>query len=181
MIVIVDFCKTLVPFNTTFEFLKIICNKNILFRILWLFWKMLSRFGVFIEEKNQLKIYKTMAPKMYNESLKEIASKIDLEFNVEVFNKIEDFVSDGAFVVINTATFEDFFIYSEIVNFSNIIIASTLHSVNKGEMKLKNLINLDLLNYKKKVVFSDSFAEDSALFLIADEKYYVHNGKAARI
>ena len=181
MIVIVDFCKTLVPFNTTFEFFNIICSKNILFKFFWYFSRILSRFGVFIEEKNQLKIYKAIAPKTYNESLKEIASKIDGEFNMEVFNKIEDFISDGAFVVINTATFEDFFRYSEKVNFSNIIIASTLHSDNKGEMKLKNLVNLDLLNYKKKVVFSDSFAEDFALFLIADEKYYVHNGKASRI
>lgn len=181
MIIIVDFCNTLVPFNTTFEFFKLICNKNILFKIIWFTARVLSRFGIFIEEKKQLKFFKFLSPKIYDKSLKKIASKIDNEYNTEVFKEVERFKSNGAFVVINTATFEDFFKYSQIIKFSDKIIASTYNEVNSGEMKLKNLINLDLLNFQKKIVFSDSFREDSALFLIGDVKNYVLNGKIFRI
>jgi hypothetical protein len=181
MIIILDFCNTLVPFNTTFEFIKLISRKSLLFKLISLSTRLLSKLGIFIEEKNQLKLYKLISPSIFENTLINIASKIDSEYNHLVYEEILRYKLNGILIVLNTATFNDFFKYSKISKLADIIIASTYNDINSGENKLKNLINLNLLNYKEKIVYSDSITDDAALFLIGDIKNYVYDGKVYRL
>ena len=177
MIVISDFCRTIVPFNTTYEFLKFIYCHNFIYRLIWFGIRILSKFGFSIEESTQIYLIKKFNPRMYELGKVFISAKIDQEYNSKVVNKILEYKNRGAFVVINSATFDDFFLNSKLVLLADKILASNKNFKNSGEKKIQSLIVSGLMNDKNRILFSDSISEDFSLFISCEIKYYVNNGE----
>ena len=107
MIVVVDFCKTLVSFNTTQTFIKIFLG-NGLFYLLKLFLFSLSKFKIYVSEVKLLIIFRKFNSKRFEKSIQKLNLSINNNLNKNLIKKLEYYKINNHKLVLNTATFEFF-------------------------------------------------------------------------
>ena len=185
MIVVVDFCKTLVSFNTTQTFIKIFLG-NGLFYLLKLFLFSLSKFKIYVSEVKLLIIFRKFNSKRFEKSIQKLNLSINNNLNKNLIKKLEYYKINNHKLVLNTATFGIFLKKNAFINslFDYIISSDIeLSHINYKEEKLKYL---NLLVEKKTlsenfIFYSDSIIDDYPLFLFSDKAFLVSDLKIKRI
>lgn len=169
--IVFDFCNTLVPFNTSQTYFEFIGSKNIWLRIILIFRKFLSVFRIYITEKSLLFFIKKYFPRLHKSGLSFIREQIRIYFNYDLFNNILVRVGKDHRMILSTATFKDFVDNSILNKYFDIILASETE-LNSSENKVKNL--LPFLRDEDQIIFvSDSFTEDTPMFLFSDKRFYI--------
>ena len=174
--IILDFCKTLVPFNTTETFLSEIYKKNIFLKSFNLIKKIASKAGIYFEEHWQLKMLKFFFNKEFTNTKKWLANKIDDTHDKILLEKAFKMRLDNEQIVLNTATFDCLISEVKFLNKFDTIFSSKDKMLNKGEKKVLSILP-HLKSNERKVFFSDSIKEDWPMFLISDISYIKHENK----
>ena len=136
--IIVDFCNTLVPFNTTETFLNEIYKKNIFLIFFNLIKKSASKMGIYIEEHWQLKMIKFFFNKEFINTKKWLDNKIDDTYDKILLEKAFKMRLDDEQIVLNTATFDCLISDVRFLKKFDIIFCSKDKMINKERKSFFN-------------------------------------------
>tara|TARA_B110000971_G_C19985622_1_gene489427 strand:+ start:161 stop:700 length:540 start_codon:yes stop_codon:yes gene_type:complete len=174
--IIFDFCKTLVPFNTTETFLNKIYKRNVLLVTFNFIRKLASKVGIYVEEYRQLKMLKFLFNKEFIDTKKWLTNKIDETYDKSLIEKAIQIRLNRELIILNTATFGSLISEVKFLKEFDFILSSNDKKINKGEQKILSILPY-LKPQERKIIFSDSINEDWPLFLISDISYLKHENK----